>query len=96
MSGELPDVERIFTQASRNMHSTAIAFAEELAEPVRSGVLRALELVPEHRVPSVSAMSDSPWVYVNQIPGLQMVVWRATGAVYEVSTDGTVGEEPVA
>lgn len=92
----LPDVERIFTQASRSMHREAVAFANGLAQPARSGVLRALELVPAHRAPVVSANSASPWVHVDQTPGLHMVVWRATGAVFEVGTDGTVGEEPIA
>lgn len=71
-------------------------FVEFLREPIASGVLRALALIPQHRSPVIRLSSGSPWVEVDQTPGPKLVVWRATGAVYEVDEQGAVGEEPVA
>jgi hypothetical protein len=90
------DAQRAFTTSARRMHVSAIEFAVELAEPLHSAVLRALELVPKHRAPAVSMSSDSEWVTISQIPGPTLVVFRPTGAVFEVGEDGTVGEEPIA
>jgi hypothetical protein len=77
-------------------HAEARVFVEFLREPIASGVLRALALIPQHRSPIVTLHSGSPWVTVNQVPGPDYVVWRATGAVYEVDEQGAVGEERVA
>lgn len=92
---QLADAQQRMRTASR-AHSEAVAFTVHLGEPAKSGVVRALELVPEHRVPVVRASSDSPWIHVDQIPGPEFVVLRTTGDVYEVGEDGAVGEEPVA
>lgn len=78
-------------------HVEARVFAEELWGPARRGVLAALELVPEHRVPVVNASSCSPWIMVEQVPGAHYAVWRATGAVHQVDEEsGAIVDPPVA
>ena len=69
------------------------AFAELLAEPLRSSVLKALELVPDHRVPHVHLSSASPWVDISQPPGPALALWIESGDVYELDEHGAVIEE---
>lgn len=94
-AGSIP-VGSPFTAASRSMHDVAQRFADNLAEPLRTYVLRALaELVAEHRVPMLYLSSLSPWVTIDQLPGPTLVVWINSGDVYELDDKGAVGEEPV-
>lgn len=80
---------------SNPVQSAALAFAEILIEPVRSGVLEALKYLPAHLVPQVKADSQSSWVNVDTFPGPCFSIWRATGALYEVDEEGVVGDDPI-
>lgn len=60
-----------------------------------TGVLAALKIIPDHLVPRIKLDSQSPWAYVDAIPGPSLVVWLTTGDVYEVGENGAVGDNPV-
>lgn len=77
------------------MHREAETFATRLIEPLRSDVLRALALIPVHRVPQVKMQSMSPWIEVDQMPGTNYAIWIATGDIYEVDAYGAVKDDPV-
>ncbi len=65
------------------------------AEPMRTRIRLALELVPDTRNPSVRVDSQSPWIFIDQPPGPQLVIWMETGEIYEVGSDGAVSDDPV-
>jgi hypothetical protein len=78
-----------------SLHHESERLALQLVEPLRSGVLCALSMIPPHRAPRVGIDSQSPWVIVDAVPEPTLAVWRETGAVYKVGPDGAVEDDPV-
>jgi hypothetical protein len=77
-------IEPVRVWARKNLTGTAM-----------TGVLNALEHIPNHRVPRVQLDTQSPWAIVDAVPGPKLAVWIETGDVYEVDEDGAVGDEPI-
>lgn len=75
--------------------AAALEFANLFKEPVRFGISIALNLLPPHLVPQITADSQSPWIMVTTIPGPSYAIWRATGNVYAIGQDGAVDEDPI-
>lgn len=75
---------------------TRVWVQEYLRGNAQAGVLAALDHIPNHRVPRVQLDSQSSWAHVDAVPEPRLAVWLASGDVFWVNEDGSVGDIPIA